>query len=247
MTESVHQYIRQLRWDAKLVLAQLGIKYYNMLARFIDAHTIELHDPKKNKKEVITANNILIAVGGRPTYLANIPKELTISSDDIFYLKQNPGKTLVVGASYIALETAGFLTGFGNDVSVMVRSKLLRSFDQNVAERIGQYMEHKGTKFINGAVPEKIEKLEDGKKRVYWTNKDKIVQSEDFDTVIVAIGRIANTPYLNLESVGVRYDPQNYKVYTNDADQTNIENIFSLGDCAFGRPELTPPAVMVII
>jgi thioredoxin reductase (NADPH) len=118
MTEGVSKYIRQLRWNAKLVLAQIGVKYYNMLARFVDDHTIEVHDPKKNKKETITAKTILIAVGGRPTYLPNIDPQLTISSDDIFYLKQNPGKTLVVGASYIALECAGFLRGLGNDVTV---------------------------------------------------------------------------------------------------------------------------------
>jgi len=244
MVDGVQKYIRQLRWNAKLVLAQLQIKYYNMLAKFVDAHTIELLDPKKNKKETITAKNILIAVGGRPTYLANIPKELTISSDDIFYLKENPGKTLVVGASYIALECAGFLTGVGNDVTVMVRSVLLRSFDQSCAVKVGKYMELRGTKFIYGSVPSNIEKTEDGKKKVTWTGKDGVEHSEVYDSVLVAIGRTANTAYLNLESTGVKYDADNLKIFTDDADKTNIAHIYSLGDCAQGRPELTPPAVM---
>lgn len=244
MTEGVSKYIRQLRWNAKLVLAQLGVKYYNMLAKFVDEHTIELLDPKKNKTETVTAKNILISVGGRPTYLANIPKELTITSDDVFYLKSNPGKTLVVGASYIALETAGFLRGLGNDVTVMVRSVLLRSFDQSAATRVGQYMELKGTKFIHHAIPENIEKLENGKKKVTWVNKEGNLQSEEYDTVLVAIGRTANTAYLNLEAAGVKYDAENKKIYTNDADQTNVPHIYSLGDTAYGRPELTPPAVM---
>ena len=52
-----------------------------------------------------------------------------MTSDDIFWHKNNPGKTLVIGASYVALECASFLTAFKNDVTVMVRSILLRGFD----------------------------------------------------------------------------------------------------------------------
>jgi len=47
----------------------------------------------------------------------------------MFSLKRAPGKTLVVGASYVALECAGFLTAFGYDTTVMVRSIFLRGFD----------------------------------------------------------------------------------------------------------------------
>jgi thioredoxin reductase (NADPH) len=107
----------------------------------------------------VTADKIVIAVGGRPLY-PGIPgdKEYGISSDDIFSLKKVPGKTLVVGASYIALECAGFLTALGYDTTVMVRSIFLRGFDQDMANRIASYMEGYHTKFIRGAVPVKLEK-----------------------------------------------------------------------------------------
>lgn len=70
-------------------------------------------------------------VGGRPRY-PDIPgyKEYCITSDDLFSLPYPPGKTLVVGASYVALECAGFLAGVGYDTSCMVRSIFLRGFDQ---------------------------------------------------------------------------------------------------------------------
>jgi thioredoxin reductase (NADPH) len=107
----------------------------------------------------VTADKIIIAVGGRPSY-PGIPgdKEFGITSDDIFSLKNPPGKTLVVGASYVALECAGFLTALGYDTTVMVRSILLRGFDQDMANRIGKYMENHGTNFIKGAIPTKLEK-----------------------------------------------------------------------------------------
>lgn len=83
----------------------------------------------------------MIATGGRPTY-SDCPGALEhgITSDDIFWMKNKPGKTLIIGASYIALECAGFLRGFGIDVTVMVRSILLRGFDQQMANKIGEYM-----------------------------------------------------------------------------------------------------------
>jgi thioredoxin reductase (NADPH) len=92
--------------------------------------------------------------------LPEIPgaKEYGISSDDIFWKTTAPGKTLVVGASYVALECAGFLHGVGFDVTVMVRSILLRGFDQDMANLIGKHMEENGTTFIRGAIPEKLEK-----------------------------------------------------------------------------------------
>lgn len=107
---------------------------------------------------MVTAEHILIATGGRPTP-PNIPgQELGISSDDIFWMQKKPGKTLIVGASYIALECAGFLHGLGIDVTVMVRSIFLRGFDQQLANKIGDHMAKIGIKFIRKSVPTKITK-----------------------------------------------------------------------------------------
>lgn len=52
----------------------------------------------------------MIATGCRPTYLDIEGKDLAITSDDIFWKKSEPGKTLIVGGGYVAVEIAGFLT-----------------------------------------------------------------------------------------------------------------------------------------
>merc|ERR1719183_3224005 len=139
---------------------KLKIKYFNKYAAFEDAHTIKLTDPVKGGDPVmVTADKIVIATGGRPSY-PGIPgdKEFGITSDDMFSLKKAPGKTLVVGASYVALECAGFLAALGYDTTVMVRSILLRGFDQDMANKIGNFLEKNHTKFIQGATPVKLEK-----------------------------------------------------------------------------------------
>jgi thioredoxin reductase (NADPH) len=106
------------------------IDYINMLGKFKDAHTIECFTDSDEVKRTITAEHIVIATGGRPNY-GDVPGvlECCISSDDIFSMKDIPDRVLIVGASYIALECAGFLRGVGKEVTVMVRSIFLRGFD----------------------------------------------------------------------------------------------------------------------
>jgi pyruvate/2-oxoglutarate dehydrogenase complex dihydrolipoamide dehydrogenase (E3) component len=94
---------------------------------------------------------------------------------------------LVVGASYVALECAGFLTAFGYDTTVMVRSIFLRGFDQQCANKIAEHMENNHTKFIRSAVPEKLEKMDNGKIKVTYKQGDDH-KSDEYDTVLFAIG-----------------------------------------------------------
>lgn len=68
----------------------------------------------------------------------------------------------------MALECAGFLRKFGFETHVMARSIFLRGFDQQMAEMVVNYMTTLGTKFIRESVPTKIEKLSNGKLKVYW-------------------------------------------------------------------------------
>lgn len=65
----------------------------------------------------------------------------------------------MIGASYVSLECAGFLVGLGLDITVMVRSILLRGFDQDMANRAGEYMEEHGVKFVRKYVPVKVSVL----------------------------------------------------------------------------------------
>jgi len=82
-----------------------------------------------------------------------------VCSDDVFSLPYCPGKTLSIGASYVSLECAGFLRGLGLDVTVMVRSILLRGFDQQMAELAGDFMKAEGVKFLRPCVPTKVATL----------------------------------------------------------------------------------------
>jgi len=211
--------------------------YYNAYGTLKDRHTIQLDDGKGGV-QTKTAKHIMLAAGGRPNN-GNYPggDELCISSDDLFWMKEPPGKTLVIGAAYIALECAGFLTGMGYDTTVMVRSILLRGFDRESVDRIDAYMQKMGTKFIRGQTPDKFEKGTERKVKVTW---GKGAHVEEFDTVLLAIGRKGEGLKLGLENAGVKVN-QSGKVPA-PAEMTNIPNISCIGDLVEDRPELTPVA-----
>jgi len=243
MVKNVQMHIKGLNWGYKSDMIKLKAKYYNSYATFVDPHTIKLENAK-GKVEQVTAEKIVVAVGGRPSY-PGIPgdKEFGITSDDIFSLKKAPGKTLVVGASYVALECAGFLTALGYDTTVMVRSILLRGFDQGVADKIGKYMEDHHTKFTRSATPAKLEKPDGPDGQIHVTyNQGGEQKVEKYDTVLFAIGRYAVTGGLNLAAAGVESE-KNGKFKTNDVEQTNVSHIYAIGDVIYGQLELTPVAI----
>lgn len=243
LVDAVRGHIGSLNWGYMNDLPKKGVNYINGFATFEAPHTLSYREPD-GKTGRVTGNQIIIAVGGRPVF-PDIPgaREHCITSDDLFYLDHPPGKTLVVGASYVALECAGLLTHLGFDTTVMVRSILLRGFDLECATKIGDYMEAHGTKFVKETVPTRVEKLPSGKLRVTAMGPEARAVVEEYDTVLLAIGRVPNTKSLHLERVGVNIDPRTGKLPCVN-DTTNVPYIHVIGDAQLGAPELTPTAIM---
>ncbi|KAB1270093.1 Thioredoxin reductase 1; cytoplasmic [Camelus dromedarius] len=247
MTEAVQNHIGSLNWGYRVALREKKVTYENAYGQFVGPHKIKTTN-NKGREKIYSAEKFLIATGERPRYL-DIPgdREYCISSDDLFSLPYCPGKTLVVGASYVALECAGFLAGIGLDVTVMVRSILLRGFDQDMANRIGEHMAEHGVKFIRQFVPIKVEQIEagtPGRLRVVAksTNGDTTIE-EEYNTVLLAIGRDACTRKIGLETVGVKINEKTGKIPVTDEEQTNVPYIYAIGDVLEGKVELTPVAI----
>ena len=252
LVEKVQNHIGSQSFGFRTTLREKGAKYINAFAKFVDQHKVKAVD-RRGKETEYTADKFIIAVGMRPNY-PDIPgaKEYAITSDDIFSLSYAPGKTVVVGASYIALECGGFLKGLGFDVTIMVRSILLRGFDQQCAERVGDVMREEGIEFLRGFVPTKIEQLDAGKPEEGIPPKLKIeghngktgetVQIE-CNTVLFAIGRTACTSSLNLKEIGVKVNPKTAKIIVDEAEKSSVHNIYAIGDVIEGKLELTPVAI----
>ena len=108
MVHLITDYIKSLNFTYRSGLTGANVKYIEGYAHFVDQHSIQW-EGRTGKQGTVTFDKALIASGGRPTYLDIPGRELAITSDDIFWTKKSPGKTLVIGAGYIALECASFL------------------------------------------------------------------------------------------------------------------------------------------
>ncbi len=107
LVSNVKAHVNSTNFVYRVRMQTDGIDYYNAKASFIDRNTLKLTSAgvrgKPGKEEIITATNIAIVVGGRPRALPSTIKgsgaENVITSDDIFFRKTAPGKTLVIGGS----------------------------------------------------------------------------------------------------------------------------------------------------
>ncbi|XP_067004127.2 thioredoxin reductase 1, cytoplasmic-like [Anabrus simplex] len=245
MITEIQNYVKSLNFGYRKIFREKGIAYFNAYAQFIGPNRIKMTDKKMTVSE-ITGQHFIIAVGERPKYL-HIPgaNEFAITSDDIFSLERSPGRTLIVGASYVALECAGFLIGLGFDCTVMVRSILLRGYDQQMANMVGQHLTSLGVKFIYKCVPISIEKISEGvaSRLKVTSQKDTEVIVGEYNTVLLAVGREPRIKDLGLEIVGVKLNSDNGRIICNDKDQTSCPYIYAIGDVANNRPQLTPVAI----
>lgn len=256
MLASVNTHIKRLNWGYKKTLINEGVKYFNAYATFKDEHTIILTN-RKGKKTEVSVDKVIIATGGRPTYL-NMPniRELAITSDDLFWRKTPPGRTLVIGGGYIAVECAGFLRGMGSEVDMLIRSTVLKKFDRDMINRVTKDLVEKGIRMMRGGLMS-VDKTKEGVLATFQIEKnadlikggilnemmsETEILKEEYNTVLLAIGRTPETSKIGLDSAGVVVE-SNGKLAVNQHYQTNVENVFAIGDIKLNSPELTPVAI----
>ncbi|BFF96838.1 thioredoxin reductase 2 mitochondrial [Drosophila madeirensis] len=243
LVNSVQSHIKSVNWVTRVDLRDKKVEYVNSMGAFVDPHTIE-YSVKGGPKQRVSSEYVVVAVGGRPRYPPILgATEFGITSDDIFSYDKEPGRTLVVGAGYVGLESACFLKGLGYDTTVMVRSIVLRGFDRQMSELLEAMMSERGVKFLHTTIPSLVERQGDGRLLVKYRNTTtKKEDSDTFDTVLWAIGRKGLIEDLNLPAAGVQ--TKNDKIVVDATEATNVPHIFAVGDIIYGRPELSPVAIL---
>jgi len=226
-------YIKRLNGIYANNLDNNKVSHINGTATFIDANTIQVGDQQ------YTADKFLIATGGKPT-IPNIPgAEYGISSDGFFELEQQAKKVAIVGAGFIAVELAGVYQALGTQVTLILRGDhALRQFDSMLGTELSKAMQQQGIQLVLQTSPSSIEKNEQGKLII---NSEQGALEGEFDELIWAIGRQANTDSLNIEKAAVSVDNRGF-IVTDQWQQTTQQNIYSVGDVT-GRAALTPVAI----
>jgi glutathione reductase (NADPH) len=195
-----------------------------------DAHTVTVGTQR------ITAERIVIATGGHPVRPEIPGAELSIISDDAFFLPRMPRRVALVGSGYIAVEFAGIFQALGAEVHLVYRQPLpLRGFDMDMREAMAEALGSQGITLHPGCLPQRIDAH--GEARVLTFGENQQIEA---DLVFLATGRRPATENLGLDRAGVAVNSEG-AVLVDGNLRTSRPHIYAIGDVT-DRINLTPVA-----
>jgi glutathione reductase (NADPH) len=233
MITAVNNEVTRLNGIYQKMLDNSQVTVYEGRGRFIDSHTIAIGEEK------VTADKILIAVGGKPVKPDDILGiEHAMTSDEIFHLQEQPKRIVIIGGGYIGVEFACILNGLGTEVTQVIRKdKILAGFDEDIRSEIQTAMEDRGIRIFTNRPDIEITKTDTGLELKISGEQETIVA----DAVsLAATGRIPNLENLGLENTKV--EVVNGAIAVDEYSQTAQDNIYAVGDCT-DRINLTPVAI----
>ncbi|WP_349434608.1 glutathione-disulfide reductase [Pararhizobium sp. A13] len=216
-------------------LANAGAEILNTRAELTGPNTVRLVSTGKT----VTAERIVIAVGGHPTPHEALPgHELCISSNEAFDLPELPKSIVIAGGGYIAVEFANIFHGLGVETTLIYRGKeILSRFDQDMRRGLHAAMEEKGIRILCEDLLQSITKTADGKLAAETLKHGTLT----VDKVMLALGRVPNTSGLGLEAAGVKVNERG-AIVVDAFSRTSAPGIYALGDVT-DRVQLTPVAI----
>lgn len=211
-------------------------KFVRAMARFSDAHTLELSTGQK-----LTAKHFLIATGSKvaPSPLPQLDEIGYLNSDGALRLARLPKSLIVLGGGAVAVEFAQFFVRFGVKVTLVQRSAhVLHEFDADGAKELEKVFRREGVEVYTGTKLIEARALA-GRKEVAFEHDGKTVRVHA-EEIFFALGRIPNIASLGLEAIGVQVE---YTRIATDAHmRTSVPHIYAAGDCA-GLHEIVHIAV----
>jgi len=216
------------------------IKYFQGEAIFINSNTLKIKKADGSSEE-IGFKNAILATGSRPTVIPNLPKSPDIwDSTSALELENVPENLLVVGGGYIGMELGTVYHELGAKVSVVeMTPTLLPGADRDLTDVLYKRVKSLFAKIM---LETKVVKMESSKNgiTVFFADKESNGFKEEYNKVLVSIGRRPNSENLGLENTKVKVNPRGF-VEVNDQRQTTDPNIYAIGDIA-GDPMLAHKA-----
>jgi dihydrolipoamide dehydrogenase len=204
--------------------------------------------PAKGKVQVktdkgtddLTAKNIILATGARARELPGLEADgdLVWTYRHALQPKRMPKKLLVIGSGAIGIEFASFFNTLGADTTVVeVMDRVLPVEDAEVSAFAKKAFVKQGMKILEKTTVKKLDRAP-GKVTAHL-EANGTTTTQDFDTVISAVGIVGNVEGLGLEALGVKIDRTH--VVTDEFCRTGIDGLFAIGDIA-GAPWLAHKA-----
>jgi dihydrolipoamide dehydrogenase len=191
--------------------------------------------------KTITTRSIVIATGGRPAVppIPGIKDAGYLTSDTIWDLTALPSRFLILGGGPIGCELAQAFARLGSAVTIVeMLPRLLTREDTDVSEKVQAHLEADGVRVLTGHKATEFQV--NGALKLARCENDGVTQDVEFDELLVATGRRANTENIGLAELGIELDADG-TVSVNEFLQTDCPNIYACGDVT-GPYQLTHAA-----
>lgn len=191
--------------------------------------------------EEVQADSIVVATGSRPIELRSFPFDgkLILDSTSVLDLSEAPGRLLVIGGGITGLEIGGMYQDLGAQLTVVeLMDQVLPGFDPEVVDVVYKSFLKRGAKIYLKADALGFEASTGGVKARFRAADGEV--AEEFDKVLVAVGRKPNTSGLGLENIGVELDQRGF-IKVDEKMRTTVNGIYAVGDVV-GAPFLAHKA-----
>ena len=181
---------------------------------------------------IIETDYILLATGSKPRELPSLQfdNDFIISSDSALNWEKPPKNVCIVGAGAIGCEFASALIDLGSNVTVVeLEKEILPGLDKRTSGELRKQLTKRGVSFKMGTSVDSVTN-----KEVLFSDGEK----ENFDTILVAIGRSPLTENIGLEDISVTTKNGYIDVNLETMQVIGTKNIFAAGDIISNSPQL---------
>ena len=234
MMENKDKAVTTLTKGVEFLFKKNKVTYFKGIGKLKSKSEISIID-KDNKETNIQSENIIISTGSEPVPLPGVEfdEEKIISSTGALSLKSVPKKMVVVGGGYIGLEMGSVWSRLGSEIHVIeFLDHITPGMDKEISNEFMKILKKQGLNFHLETKVEKISKSKNGVLIETSNKKGKKTKLES-DVVLISVGRKPYTKNLNLEKVGIKLDEKK-RIKVNKNYQTNLENIYAIGDVIEG-------------
>lgn len=209
--------------SAKRYTEELGVDVYIGEGKFIDGQTVEVAGQQ------LQFARACIATGARAAKLP-VPGLWDVdplTNETVFSLTEMPKRLAVIGAGPIGCELAQSFARFGAEVTLFeAECKVLPREDQDAAQIVRESLHRDGIRSLCEVKTTNIDRVGDVKRIHYDRQGESHV--DEFDEILVGVGRAPNIEGLNLEAANVEYEK--FGIVVNDKLQTSNKRIYAAGD-----------------
>ena len=226
--------VDQTSGGVKYLMDKNNITVFNGVGSFESATSVKVMK-EDGSSEIIESKNIIIATGSKPSSLPfiKLDKDRIITSTEALKLKEVPKHLVIIGGGVIGIELGQVYLRLGAQVSVVeFMDRIIPGMDGALSKELTKVLKKQGMKFYTSHKVQSVERAGDVVTVKAENAKGEIITLEG-DYSLVSVGRRPYTDGLNAEKAGVKVTERGM-VEVNDHLQTNIPNIYAIGDVVRG-------------